>query len=190
MLESTVSTFSLWLPILLTTAALFFSGFVCWMIIPLHKADWQKLPNESEFLDKMAEMKLPSGNFMVPHAPDAEATKSAEYKKALENNTFGAIQVWNGPPNMGANLGCQVGYLLVVNFCLAYLATLALPIDAGFTPVFRFISTAAFLTFTAAIVPHAIWFKNRIVGHVIEGVIQASIAGAIFAWLWPTGPTL
>jgi hypothetical protein len=62
-----------------------------------------------------------------------------------------------------------------------------LGIDAGadFLRVFRFVSTAGFLVFLAAIVQHAIWFHCRIVGHVIESVAYAAIVGAIFAALWP-----
>lgn len=190
MIEPTVDTLSLWLPILLTTVALFFTGFLCWAVLPNHKPDWVKLPNEDEFLNKMAELKLPPGNYMYPHAPDPESMRSAEYQKAVENNTFGTVQSWSGPPQMGPNMACQVVYLLVTTYCLAYLSTLALPVDAGFMPVFRFVTTAAFLAFTVAVVPGAIWFKTRLTGHIIDGIVQALIAGAIFGWLWPAGPTL
>ena len=76
---------------------------------------------------------------------------------------------------------------LGVSFCLAYLATLALEPGAGFMAVFRFVSTAGFIAFLSAIVQHAIWFKVRIVGHVIESIAYAAIVGAVFAAMWPTG---
>jgi hypothetical protein len=44
---------------------------------------------------------------------------------------------------------------------------------------------AAFMTFLAAMVQHAIWFRPRIVGHVIESVAYAALTAAIFAALWP-----
>ena len=186
--DPSVELIALWFPILLTTVALFFSGFLCWAVLPNHKPDWRKLPNESEFLDKMAEMDIPAGNYAYPHAMDQQSMESDDYKKALERETFGTVQVWGGPPKMGPNLACQVGFLLVTNFCLAYLSTLALGTDAGFMDVFRFVTTAAFLTYTAAVVPGTIWFKNRLTGYLIDGVVQALIAGAIFGWLWPYGP--
>jgi len=40
---------SLWLPIILSTVALFFIGFITWMVLPVHKADWQELPDEGVF---------------------------------------------------------------------------------------------------------------------------------------------
>ena len=41
------------------------------------------------------------------------------------------------------------------------------------------------MTFLAAMVQHAIWFHNRIVGHIIESLVYAAISGAIFAAMWP-----
>ena len=37
----------------------------------------------------------------------------------------------------------------------------------------------------ASMVQHAIWFRPRIVGHVIESVAYAAIIATIFASLWP-----
>jgi hypothetical protein len=55
-----------------------------------------------------------------------------------------------------------------------------------FIEVFRFFATAGFLVFFSAIVPHAIWFHARIVGHVIESVAYAIIVGVLFAVFWPS----
>jgi len=41
------------------------------------------------------------------------------------------------------------------------------------------------LTYLAAMVQHAIWFLNRIVGHIIEAIASAAISGAILAAMWP-----
>ena len=87
-------------------------------------------------------------------------------------------------PNFLANPSLFV-YFLVASFCLAYLTMIAIPAGGAFLRVFRFTSTAAFLTFFAAMVPHAIWFKARIVGHLIESIAYAAIVGAIFAAMWP-----
>ena len=86
---------------------------------------------------------------------------------------------------MGAKLGQTFVYFLVASFFIAYIAMIAIPPGAAFLRVFRFTSTAAFMTFFAAIVPHAIWFKVRIVGHLIESIAYAAIVGAIFAAMWP-----
>jgi hypothetical protein len=54
-------------------------------------------------------------------------------------------------------------------------------------PIFRFVSTAGLMTYLAAIVAHSIWFKCRIVGHVVESIAFAAIVGAVYAAMWPNG---
>jgi hypothetical protein len=181
---------ALWLPILLTSAVMFFAGFLAWMVLPHHKPDWQGLKNEDEFLQTVGGMNIPEGNYVFPYACDSEAMKSEEHKRRMEQGPVGTLQVWGGAPAMGKNLALQFVFLMVTNTCLAYLATLGLEIDDGFMPVFRFVATAGFLTYTAAAVPGSIWFKLRLPGYLIDGVIHGLIAGAIFGWLWPSGPVL
>ncbi|MFN0051865.1 MAG: hypothetical protein ACKV0T_06720 [Planctomycetales bacterium] len=175
---------SLILPIVLATVALFFASFLTWMVLPLHKADWRKLPKEDELHEAMRRIGIPPGNYMFPMHDSPEQMKSPEFQAKWEAGPAGVITVFRGM-NMGRNLGLTLLYFLGVNFCLAYLATLALPSGAEFMRVFRFVATAGWLAFFSAIVPHAIWFRCRIVGHVVESIGYALIAGAIFAALWP-----
>jgi hypothetical protein len=177
---------SLWLPILLSAVALFFASFLSWMVVQLHRDDWRRLDREDEFLTAVRNLQVPLGSHMFPCAETPEQMKSEEFQRKCAAGPNGVLTIFP-KTNMGMNLVLTFLYFLAVSFCLAYLATLALAPGAGFMPVFRFVSTAALLTFLAAIVQHAIWFKNRIVGHVIESVAYAAIVGAIFAAMWPSG---
>ena len=76
-----VELVNLWLPILLSSVALFFIGFVTWMILPLHKADWNELPDEDGFGEAMRGFDVPAGNYMYPYAADAEAMKSETFQQ-------------------------------------------------------------------------------------------------------------
>lgn len=176
----------LWLPILLSGVALFFASFLSWMVVQLHKGDWRKLAREDEFMDAVRPLGIPTGSYMFPGANSAAEVQSEEYRKKWEKGPCGILTMYP-TVNMGRNLGLTFLYFLAVSFCLAYLGTLALKPGDEFLAVFRFIATAGLLTFLAAMVQHAIWFHNRIVGHVIESVAYAAITGAIFAALWP-GP--
>ena len=40
---------TLWLPIVLSGVALFFASFLAWMVLPHHKGDFIKLPDEGAF---------------------------------------------------------------------------------------------------------------------------------------------
>lgn len=174
----------LWLPIVLSTVALFFASFVSWMVLPIHFKDWVKLGNEDDFLKAADELEMQPGNYMFPGWDTPEEMKSEEYTKKWESGPCGILTVFP-KVSMGKNLGLTVVYFLVCNFCLAYLSTLGLSAGDEFMTVFRFVGTAGFMMFLAAIVQHAIWFHCRIVGHVIESIAYALIAGAIFSAMWP-----
>ena len=179
-------TISLAVPILLSGVALFFASFLSWMVVQLHKQDWVKLAQEDKFLEFARGCELATGSYAFPGCSSHEEMKSEEFIKKQQAGPCGFMTV-TGRVNMGQNLGLTLVYFLIASFCLAYLTTLAFrPGDkADFMAIFRFVSTAAFLTFFSAIVPHAIWFKCRIVGHLIESLAFAAIIGATFGAMWP-----
>ena len=171
-------------PILIASVALFFASFLSWMVLPLHFSDWKKLDQEDGLIGALTEMGVGPGNYMFPGWDTPEEMKSDEYQEKYQRGPAGIMTVFPSA-NMGKNLALTFVYFLAVNFCLAYLATLALDRGAEFMAVFRFVSTAGLLAYLTAMIQHAIWFKNRIVGHVIESVAYACIVGAVFAALWP-----
>lgn len=173
---------SLWLPILLCAIALFLASFLSWMVVQLHKNDWKKLSNEDAFMSVAAN--TPVGSYMFPRANSMAEMKTPEFQKKYEAGPRGILTILP-KTNMGLNLGLTFLYFLAVSFLLAYLATMALEPGAEFSKVFRFVSTAGLMTFLAAMVQQAIWFRPRIVGHIIESIAYAAIVGAIFASIWP-----
>lgn len=179
-----MSVLHLWLPILLSGIAVFFLSFLSWMIVQLHKHDWTRLPNEAEFLAAQLIRDLPPGNYMFP-MPIQPGKMDDEFQRTFAAGPWGSLQLYHTKPNMGANLGQTFVFFLVLSFCLGYLATLALPAGAAWFPVFRFVTTAAIIAYAAAIIPHAVWFRIRIVGHLLESLAFAAATGAIFASLWP-----
>jgi hypothetical protein len=175
---------SLLLPVLVSGVALFFASFLTWMVLQIHKQDWVKLEKEDDIIAALKTAEVPNGNFMIPGCVDMAEMKSEEYTKKYEDGPRAVLTVFANV-GMGRNLGLTFVYFLVVSFCLAYLAQLHIPARADFMTVFRFVATAGLMTFLAAIVQHAIWFHNRIVGHIIESVLYAVIVGAIFGAMWP-----
>lgn len=175
---------SLLIPVLLSAVALFFASFLSWMVLQLHRDDWIKIEQEDQFLESLKAMNLPRGSYMFPGCKNSEEMKSEEYQRKWKAGPCGIITVFS-EVNMGRNLGLTFLYFLVVSFALAYLSTIALSPGAEFITVFKFMTLAGLLTFLSAIVQHAIWFHNRIVGHIIESVLYAVIVGLIFGFLWP-----
>jgi len=181
---------SLWLPILLTGVALFFASFLAWMVLPHHRKDWIGLPDEAGFNKAIGELNVPAGNYMFPYCATPEEMKSPEYLERQKAGPNGLLQLWPGPCNMGKNLALTFSLFLFVSFCLAYLATLGLQIGDEFMQVFRFVGTAGVIVYAAGPVLNSIWFPRKIIGDILDGVAYGLITGAIFAAMWPAGPTL
>lgn len=179
---------SLILPILIAAIAVFFASFLSWMVLQLHKQDWVKLKDEDAFIDAVRTQNIAQGSYMFPGCDSMEEMKSEAYQKKYEQGPNGIMTVLP-KANMGRNLGLTLVYFAVVNFLLAYLGTMALPRGSEFMPVFRFIATAGVAIYLGAMVQHAIWFRSRIVGHVIESIAYAVISGVIFALMWPGAPS-
>ena len=175
---------SLWLPILLSTVALFFTSFLSWMVFRLHEKDWVKIDDEDRLINTVREMNIAEGGYMFPGADSAKEMNSPEYQEKYKAGPRGILQVLP-EANMGKNLTLTMLFFLCCNATFAYLAEFALKPGTDFITVLRFVSTIALLTFCASMLQHAIWFKNRVVGHVIESIAYALIAGVIFAALWP-----
>jgi hypothetical protein len=178
---------SLWLPILVSTIALFISSFLSWMVLQLHIKDWIKIDDEEKLMVAIGEMNIPDGNYMFPGANSGQEMNSPEHQEKFKTGPRGILQMLP-EPTLGINLGLTMLYFLACNATFAYLASFALQsgtADTDFITVFRFVATIALLTFSASMLQHAIWFRNRVTGHVIESIAYALIAGVIFATLWP-----
>ena len=152
---------SLVLPILLSGIALFFLGFLSWMVLQLHKKDWAEVKDPQALLHDLRKHDLQSGNYMFPSTSPPDENADDDLSADLKRGPFGVMTLFPSPA-MGALLGKTFAYDLVISFCIGYLATLGIEPGADFMTVFRFVSTAAFLTLFAAIVPHSIWFRNRV----------------------------
>ncbi len=172
------------IPIVLCTVGLFFASFLSWMVLPFHRKDWVKMPNEDVVWEALRNAAVTPGNYMVPGVCDPKEMQTEAHQAKIKQGPVGVVTIFPGL-SMGRNLGLTVLYFFVTSICLAYLARLGLPVGAPFLDVLRFVSTAAFMTYLSGIVSHAIWFHCRIVGHVIESVAYAAIAGLIFAIFWP-----
>jgi hypothetical protein len=181
--RSVVLTALIW-PILISTIVLFFASFLSWMVLGLHKKDWLKLPKEDEFMAAVKKCDPPVGSFMFPNCETAAERQSPEFQAKYMAGPRGVMTVLS-PVNMGQNLGMTMAYFFVVSTGLACLASMAFSPGADFLTVFRFVFLAGLMTFLAAIVAHAIWFRPRIVGQVIESVAYAALTATIFAALWP-----
>lgn len=189
-MADSVSLASLWLPIVLSAVAVFIASSIVWMVLPHHKQDWGKLPDEEGVMKVMRESGVRPGQYAFPNcAGDMKVMGTPEFIDKMTAGPVGMLTVApNGPPPMGKLLGQWFVYTLVISALVGYVATLVFGIGAGFGEVFRVTSTAAFLGYCGAIVPAAIW-KNQqwkmILKEVVDGLAYALLTAAVFGWLWP-----
>ena len=107
-----------------------------------------------------------------------------EYQKKYNDGPRGTV-TFMPPMNMGRNLGLTFAFFLVSTFCIAYLGSIALKPGTDFLTTFRFFAAAGFLVHLSAVVPHAIWFRIRIVGTVVDALVYGLILGGILGGMWP-----
>lgn len=185
-----VSVAELWLPIVLSAAAVFILAFIAHMLVGHHKADFQKVANEDAFLESMRSSNLGAGQYMFPCC-DMKDMKDPEKKKRYEAGPHGLIVLLPGVPNWPKNLVLTFIYYLVVGVCVAYAAKLAFggrPVEPAFMDAFRFTGAVAVFAYCLGSIPGTIWFGHSWrsqVMYLIDGVVYGVVTGLIFAWLWP-----
>ncbi len=178
----------LWLPILLSAAAVWIVSAIAWMALPHHKRDFIELPDEDGLMDFLRKSGLKPGNYVFPDFRGREAMKKEKVCKALEEGPVGHLSLWPTPLTMGDKMFGTFVVYLVVSVLIAYLTRVALPGAAGFSRVFQVAGTAGILAYCFSSIPNAIWFgsyKRTIVATVVDGIAYGCITGAIFAWRWP-----
>src|SRR5436190_22649582 len=92
----------LWLPILLSAAAVWIVSIIASMALPHHKQDWIGLPGGGEdgFMDDLRKRGIKPGNYLFPDFRGREAMKSEKVKKALNEGPVGHLSVWKTPLTM------------------------------------------------------------------------------------------
>lgn len=186
-----VSLSSLWLPILVSSVLVFLVAGLIWTVLPIHRSDWQPVPNEESLLRAIREIGLGRGQYIFPHAMTPEGSKNPEARERLEEGPVGFLVLReSGVPNMGKNLGQYFIFVLVITYMIAYAVHVSMPPGAGFVDVMRSVTTAAVLAHGAAEVPAAIWFgrtwKSVWKSVLVDALIYGLITGAVFGWFWPS----
>src|SRR5687767_1930042 len=181
----------LWLPIVLSAVAVFIASALAWMLMPHHKGDFKKLPNEDAVMAAVRQLNVSPGLYFFPNMAECNKAKmDPQAKLKFEQGPHGMLQVW--PPGafgkMGRNMALSFVFYLIVSFFVAYLASRSLAPNASFGYIFQITGTAAIMAYCFARIPNDIWFgtpPRNIVNNLIDGIAFGLITAAIFAWLWP-----
>ena len=180
---------ALWIPILLSAVIVFVASSILHMVLPYHKSDYRKLPEEEKVVDALrAAGVTPGPAYHFPHTTHKDM-KSPEVVEKFKRGPIGLLTVIpSGAPAMGKYLGMWFVYCVVVSIVVAVVAGSTLSAGTRYLVVFHLTGLAAFLAYGVGQIQDSIW-KGQTWGvtfkHVVDGLIYALLTAGTFGWLWP-----
>src|SRR5215467_1305852 len=118
---------ALWLPILLSAVIVFVASSLVHMVLPWHKTDYGRVPQEDAMMDALRPLAIPPGDYMVPRPANMEELKSPAFAEKAKRGPVVVMTVMpNGIMSMGRNLAQWFVYIVVVSILAAYITSRAL----------------------------------------------------------------
>jgi len=180
---------ALWLPILLSAVIVFVASSIIHMLLPWHKSDYPRLPNEDKVLEALRPFAIPPGDYMAPRPSSRQDMRSPEFAEKMKKGPVMVLTVLpNGPMAMGRNLILWFLYCAVVSLFAAFVAGSALPAAASHRGVFHFVALTAFIGYSLALWQMSIWYRrawSSTIKATVDGFIYALLTAFTFGWLWP-----
>jgi len=157
---------SLWLPVLVSGAAVWIASAVAWMVLPHHRSDFKGLADETPVADALRKQALPPGEYRVPYCADMKQMKDPAFLKKFDDGPVALIVLAKSErPAMGKSLVLYLAYTIFVSFVVGYVLRHTLQVGS---------------IWMGRPWPHTM--KN-----VVDAVAYGLITGAIFCSLWPKG---
>jgi hypothetical protein len=183
-----VSLAALWIPIVLSAVIVFIASSIIHMVLPYHRSDYKKLPEEDKVLAAMRTAGLTRGVYMFPHCSHKDM-KSPEVLEKQKLGPIGSITVFpTGPINMPKYLAMWFVYCLVVGVFTAYLTGHTVAQGTPYLAVFRVAGTTAFMAYGVGQLSNGIWAGqpwSTVIKHVFDGLVFGLLTAGTFGWLWP-----
>jgi hypothetical protein len=184
-----VSILGLWLPILVSAVFVFLLSFLLHMVLPLHKNDFKRLPDEAGVMDALRPFNLAPGDYMMPMPASPKDMNTPEHKAKVARGPVAMLTMYSAAQmNMGQSLGQWFAYCLLVGVCAAYVTGRATGPGAPYLTVHRFAGVTAFLGYSLALLQNSIWYKKNwgaTLRTMFDGLLYAFVTGGTFGWLWP-----
>lgn len=174
---------NLWMPILVSAALVFVASFLTHMVLPHHKSEFVKLPNEDEVM--AAVEKAPAGRYMFPCPDDMKHMNSPEFVEKAAKGPNGLLVRFPGPVNMGQNLGLTFLFYLLVGVFVAYIGWHSIDPGSEYLARFRICGATAFAAHGLGWMSFFIWFRyGKFWPNFFDSLLYALITAGTFAWLW------
>jgi len=183
-----VSLAALWIPIVLSAVIVFIASSIMHMVLPYHRSDYRKLPDEEKVLAALRSAGLTQGLYNFPFTTHKEM-KSPEVQEKFKQGPVGFLTVFpSGPVNMGKFMGLWFVFCLLISFFTAYLTGRTVAQGVQYLAVFRVAGTAAFMAYGLGILSNGIWKGqpwSMVAKECFDGLIYGLLTAGTFGWLWP-----
>lgn len=178
----------LWVPILVSGAAVFVLSALAWTVGPHHRTEYVGVPNETDVMDALRAARVPPGRYVVPFLGDGERFKTPEGRTLVADGPLAFITIApKGLPRMGRMMALSLASALLISACAAYLAFHTLAPGAPYLTVFRVTGMATFMAYALGLISESVWFARpwrSLAVNTLDAVIYAMVSGGIFGWLW------
>jgi hypothetical protein len=188
MVPLTVPLTALWLPILLSAVIVFVASSLMHMLLPYHRNDYGKLPDEDKILSAMRGAAVKPGLYVFPHCTHKDMKSPAVAEKQKQGPVGFMTVLPSGPPAMPKFMIQWFVFCLVIGFFVAYLTGHTVPPGANYLVVYRVAGTAAFLAYGLGNLSNGIWKGQPwsvTIKEVIDGLVYGLLTAGTFGWLWP-----
>ena len=179
---------ALWIPILLSAVIVFVASSILHMVLPYHRSDYKKLPEEDKVMGALRAAGLSRGVYIFPHCSQQDM-KKPEMQEKFKQGPVGTVTVFpSGPVNMPKYLVQWLLYCLVVGIFTAYLVGRTTPSGTVYLAVFRVAGAVAFMAYGVGQLVNGIWRGQPwsvVIKEVFDGLVYSLLTAGTFGWLWP-----
>jgi hypothetical protein len=180
---------ALWLPILVSAVIVFIVSSIIHMLLPWHKSDYVKVPDEDKLMDALRPLAISPGDYFVPHPTNMQEMRSPGFAAKMDKGPVLVLTVMpSGPTPMAKNLVLWFLYIVVVGIFTAYVTGRALPVESDYLRVFQLAGATAFIGYSIALWQMSIWYRrawSTTIKATVDGLIYALLTAGTFGWLWP-----
>ncbi len=178
-----------WLAILVSTVVVFLVSSVLHMLLPIHKGDMAKLPQEPEIMAAIRQAGIQPGAYAFPFPGSMKEMGSPEMIAKYKQGPVGLLTVVpNSPPAMGKSLVQWFLFSILISIFVAYAAMIGLPHGADAMSVFRLTSAVAILGYGIGHLHESIWMGRSwttTLKFIFDGVIYGLVTAGVFTFFWP-----
>ncbi len=183
-----VSLAALWLPILVAAVVVFIAGFIMNMVLPHHRTDFAKIPDEDGFCEAVRSQGLGQGQYRFPHATTGAEMKDPAYQEKVNAGPVGILIIGPTGNTLPKQLIQHFIYVLIISLIAGYMGSACLPAGVDYLKVFQVVGCAAFLGYSGALMLNGIWFHmtwSSTWKHALDGLVYGLLTAGVFGWLWP-----